>query len=73
MKNLTKRQKQVLILVGKGLSNQEIAKVLSITNHTVKAHLSILYELANCSSRVELIVKALRANLITLDDLAPNT
>lgn len=69
MKKLTKRQKQVLILVGKGLSNSEIAKTLLITTHTVKAHLGILYELANCSSRVELIVKALKSGLITLEDI----
>lgn len=69
MKNLTKRQKQVLILVGKGLSTSEIAKALLITTHTVKAHLSILYELSDCNSRVELIVKALKVGYITLEDL----
>lgn len=37
---LTKREKQVSLEAAKGLSNKEIAKILSITERTVKAHVS---------------------------------
>jgi len=69
MKKLTARQMEVLILVGKGLTNSQIAKELIITEHTVKAHLSILYEVLDCSSKVQLTVNALKEKLITLNDI----
>jgi two-component system, NarL family, nitrate/nitrite response regulator NarL len=38
--NLTKREREVLIKLGKGLTNNEIANSLSITEFTVKKHVS---------------------------------
>lgn len=40
MQNLTKREKEVLASLGKGLSNAEIANSLDITEFTVKKHVS---------------------------------
>lgn len=70
MKDLTKRQKEVLTLVGQGLTNSQIAEKLNITTHTVKAHLCILYENFSCGSKVSLVVKALGAGVISLNDFA---
>ena len=42
--NLTKREKEVLNEVIKGLSNKEVAEVLYISDHTVKNHLTNILE-----------------------------
>jgi len=52
---LSKRQKQLLILVDRGLSNEDIAKNLEITAHTVKVHLWRFYKKLGISSRTQLI------------------
>ena len=48
---LSKRQKQLLILLDKGLSNRDIAENLQISEHTVKVHLWRLFRRLNVKSR----------------------
>lgn len=48
---LSKRQKQLLILLDKGLSNRDIAEALQISEHTVKVHLWRLFRRLNVKSR----------------------
>ena len=48
---LSKRQKQLLILLDKGLSNRDIAESLQISEHTVKVHLWRLFRRLNVKSR----------------------
>ena len=50
-KKLTKRQKQLLLLIDKGMSNRDIADNLQISEHTVKVHLWRLFRLMNVNSR----------------------
>ena len=52
---LSKRQKQLLVLVDSGLSNEEIAHKLDISAHTVKVHLWRFYKKLGISSRTQLI------------------
>lgn len=52
---LSKRQKQLLLLVDAGLSNEDIAKKLDISAHTVKVHLWRFYKKLGISSRTQLI------------------
>lgn len=66
---LTYRQIQVLSLMGQGYTNAEIAKILNITRHTVKAHACAIYEILGTASRVQAVVKALRLHLVNLQDL----
>ena len=47
----SKRQKQLLVLLDKGLSNRDIAENLQISEHTVKVHLWRLFRRLNVKSR----------------------
>jgi DNA-binding NarL/FixJ family response regulator len=51
---LSKRQKQLLVLVDAGLCNDDIAKKLDISAHTVKVHLWRFYKKLGISSRTQL-------------------
>ena len=52
---LTAREREVLNLLARGLSNRDIAEELVITNKTVKNHLSRIYEKIGAHSRSEAI------------------
>jgi two-component system, NarL family, nitrate/nitrite response regulator NarL len=54
LKLLTKREKQVALEAAKGLSNKEIARILKITERTVKAHLSSTFERLGAKDRLHL-------------------
>ncbi len=51
---LTAREKQVAVEAAKGLSNKEIARILTITERTVKAHLSSTFERLGAKDRLHL-------------------
>lgn len=57
MKNLTKWEEEVMKLVSEGLTNKEIANVLFISPHTVKAILENLFEKFNLHSRLLLTIE----------------
>jgi DNA-binding NarL/FixJ family response regulator len=63
---LTPREREVLELLGQGLSNKEIAGRLGISDHTVKFHVSSVYGKLGVSSRTEALNRGLRRGLITL-------
>lgn len=48
---LSKRQKQLLVMLDRGLSNRDIADELQISEHTVKVHLWRLFRRLNVKSR----------------------
>ncbi len=54
LKLLTAREKEVALEAAKGLSNKEIARILSITERTVKAHLSSAFERLGAKDRLHL-------------------
>lgn len=56
--NLSNRQKEVVDLVCKGLSNREIANQLFITEKTVKFHLTTIFKLSGVKNRTQLVLKA---------------
>ena len=62
--NLSDREYQVLKLLVNGNSNSQIAEKLSITIHTVKAHIASMYAKAGIHSRVLLAVKAVKFNIV---------
>jgi DNA-binding NarL/FixJ family response regulator len=53
---LTNREDQIVSLVAEGLKNREIADLLKLSEHTVKNHLSRIFEKLGISTRTELIL-----------------
>jgi len=50
---LSKRQKQLIVMLDNGLSNREIAEALGISEHTVKVHLWRLFRRLGVKSRTQ--------------------
>ena len=54
---LSKREKMVAVHVSRGASNKEVAEALYITERTVKAHISAMFEKLAVRDRVQLALK----------------
>ncbi|MBC7940777.1 MAG: response regulator transcription factor [Chitinophagaceae bacterium] len=64
---LSRRELEVLRHLVTGMSNKEIARVTSITEGTVKFHVTAVMAKLNVKSRTEAVAVALRRRLISLD------
>ncbi|MGW4502321.1 response regulator [Micromonospora sp. NPDC004336] len=62
---VTDREREVLTLVGRGLSNGEIAAELVISVATAKAHVARLFTKLGARDRVHLVIAAYEAGLVT--------
>lgn len=51
---LTYKERQIAILVGRGLTNKEIALVLEISHFTVRNHVTTILKKLNIRNRSEL-------------------
>jgi DNA-binding NarL/FixJ family response regulator len=63
---LTAREREVLELLGRGLSNRLIGQELHISEHTVKFHISSLYAKLEVGNRAEAVSQGARHGLISL-------
>jgi DNA-binding NarL/FixJ family response regulator len=63
---LTTREREVLDLLGRGLSNKLIGRELHISEHTVKFHISSLYAKLGVNNRAEAVSRGARHGLISL-------
>jgi DNA-binding NarL/FixJ family response regulator len=61
---LTPREREVLALIGKGLTNPMIAERLTVSVNTIKTHRARIYEKLNASGRTDLIAYARRSGLL---------
>jgi two-component system, NarL family, nitrate/nitrite response regulator NarL len=66
MASLSDREREVIELIGKGLKNKEIATQLSISEITVRHHLSSIYSKLDVANRLELTIYAYRNGLADL-------
>jgi DNA-binding NarL/FixJ family response regulator len=62
---LTDRETEVLTLVGRGLSNDEIAAALTISIKTVKTHIGNLLAKLAARDRAQLVITVYESGLIT--------
>jgi len=61
---LTRREIELLELVGKGYSNKTISQTLSISNNTVKYHLRNILQKLNAQNRTEAVTQAIKLELL---------
>lgn len=61
---ISKRELEVLQLMGEGLSNAEIADRLFVSANTIKTHSSKLFEKLDVKRRTQAVEKARRLNII---------
>jgi two-component system, NarL family, response regulator LiaR len=64
---LSERELEILKLVASGMSNKEIAERLFLSQRTIKAHLTNIFNKLNVASRSEAIVRGLQWGLVTLE------
>jgi NarL family two-component system response regulator YdfI len=61
---LSPREIEVLRMIAEGLANKEIASKLSISDHTVKFHISSIFAKLGASNRAEAVTLGIRLGLI---------
>ena len=62
---LTEREKEVLSLVAKGASNQDIAKKLFVRDVTVKTHMNTIFKKLKVTNRTQAVLLALQTKIIS--------
>jgi DNA-binding NarL/FixJ family response regulator len=68
---LTERETETLRLLAQGLSNKEMARILQISDATLKTHVKHVMAKLNLASRTQAALYALRIGLATLDAQGP--
>lgn len=62
--SLTEREKEVLLALTKGYSNQQLAELLTVSQKTVHNHLYNIYDKIGVSTRAEAIVWAMESGFL---------
>ncbi|MBL8305697.1 MAG: response regulator transcription factor [Rubrivivax sp.] len=65
--DLTQRERELLALMARGLSNQDIAKSLGIAMPTVKFHVTNILAKLHADNRTEAVLTALKLHLVMLE------
>lgn len=74
--HLTQREREVLVLVAQGLTNEKIAKKMGTRTSTVKAYLHQVFVKLNVHNRTQAIIEGLKQahlaeeGLYTIEELA---
>ena len=65
LNGVTEREKEVLVLIARGLSNNEIAAHLHVSLATVKTHITRLLAKLEARDRAQLVIAAYESGLVT--------
>jgi DNA-binding NarL/FixJ family response regulator len=69
LETLSQREKEILRLATRGLSNKDIAEQLFLSVRTVHSHLTHIFNKLQVGSRTEAVVRGLKEGWVTLDDV----
>ena len=67
VETLTPREREVLALVGRGMSNQDVGRELFLSEGTVKSHVSAILLRLGLANRVQAAIVAYEAGLVYSD------
>ena len=67
--NLSEREKEVLSLVIEGKTNPEIAEILFISIHTVKAHVCSIIEKLKANGRTNAAVLGIKYGIVDIESM----
>ena len=70
-RHLTARQKQIVKMLKLGASNREIARVLGVTEGTVKVHLHRIFKRIGVANRTQLAAQSFAVEPVIPPDLKP--
>jgi DNA-binding NarL/FixJ family response regulator len=65
LNGITSREHDILTLIGRGLSNDEIARHLNISHATVRTHVGHLLSKLHARDRAQLVITAYETGLVT--------
>lgn len=68
LKSLTRRELEILVYVGQGFTNRQIAETLFIAENTVKNHIKNLLEKLLMNNRAQLAAYAVQHGITTTDE-----
>ena len=63
---LSDREKEILQLIAKGVSNSEAARLLNLSKATIRTHLEHIYEKLEVTNRVDAVTEGIRKGLISV-------
>lgn len=66
LRDITRREHEMLSCIAKGMSNLEISEKYGISERTVKNHISNLYKKIKVKDRTQAVVFAIRNNLVQM-------
>ena len=69
---LTPREIMVLRLLGKGIKNTDMAKELSVSLHTIKAHLESIYPKLRVNTRLQAVLRGVQLGILDYNDVFGN-
>ncbi|CAN5413025.1 hypothetical protein BH09BAC6_BH09BAC6_07290 [soil metagenome] len=61
---MSKREAEILLLINDGLSNQQIADKLFLSEHTIKKHISNIFQKLKVERRTEAVKKAQELSIL---------